>query len=165
MDNTRINISKARAAPRKKRAGKAVRILKKEVARKTDFDDIRVSNGLNEKIWENGGKPPKTVDVQFLEEEDHLLVGLAEADLEKTTEETVEEEQQTDQEPEEEESTEDETYDIPEDVVEVLEEGTISEGKEAVKEMNKADFEKLLNFEEAHQNRKGMKKFLRSNMR
>ncbi|MDY6776980.1 MAG: 50S ribosomal protein L31e [Candidatus Nanohaloarchaea archaeon] len=58
----------------------------------------------------------------------------------------------------------DETYDLPGEVVETFEEGTIGEGKDAARELGKDEFEKLLNFEEAHQNRKGMKKFLRSNM-
>lgn len=172
MENVRINISKAKASPRKKRAGKAVRILKKEVERRTGVSDVRITNGLNEKIWEKGGKPPKMLDVQFLEEEDYLLVGLAEADLEKRTEEPVEEkvEEETEgteeiEEVEEIEEKEEETYDLSEEVIEVFKEGTIAQGKEKVKEMNKADFEKLLNFEKAHQNRKGMKKFLRSNMR
>ncbi|MDY6769872.1 MAG: hypothetical protein SVU88_02765 [Candidatus Nanohaloarchaea archaeon] len=57
-----------------------------------------------------------------------------------------------------------ETYDLPGDVVETFEDGTIDEGKEAAKELGKDELEKLLNFEEAHQNRKGMKKWLRSNM-
>ncbi|MDY6762095.1 MAG: hypothetical protein SVY41_03525 [Candidatus Nanohaloarchaea archaeon] len=58
----------------------------------------------------------------------------------------------------------DETYDLPDDVVETFEDGTIGDGKEAAKELGKQELEKLLNFEEAHQNRKGMKKWLRSNM-
>lgn len=57
-----------------------------------------------------------------------------------------------------------ETYDLPDDIVTVFREGTIPDGKDAAKELGKQEFEKLLNFEEAHQNRKGMKKFLRSNM-
>ncbi|MDY6766154.1 MAG: hypothetical protein SVW77_02195, partial [Candidatus Nanohaloarchaea archaeon] len=60
------------------------------------------------------------------------------------------------------EAATEETYDLPDDVVETFEDGTIDEGKDAAKELGKQELEKLLNFEEAHQNRKGMKKWLRS---
>ena len=162
-ESYRINIGKARASSRKKRAGKAVRVLKKRISRISGFSDVRISNGLNEKIWSKGGKPPKHLDVQLIEEEDHVIADVAGAEHEKKVAEAEPEKAEKDEEPEEEE--EENAYDIPEEVQEVLKTGSISDGKDAVKEMNKADFEKLLNFEKAHKNRKGMKKFLRSNSR
>ncbi|MFB6294747.1 MAG: hypothetical protein ABEI97_03230, partial [Candidatus Nanohaloarchaea archaeon] len=77
--------------------------------------------------------------------------------------ESVEESSESEDEAEDEDS-DDETYDLPDDVVATFEDGTIDDGKEAAKELGKQELEKLLNFEEAHQNRKGMKKWLRSNM-
>ncbi|MDY6773748.1 MAG: hypothetical protein SVS85_00985 [Candidatus Nanohaloarchaea archaeon] len=99
------------------------------------------------------------------EETDEEPEGEVEEEAAEETEEVEEEPEKTEEEETGEEDTSgDETYDLPEDVVETLEEGTIGEGKEAAKELGKQEFEKLLNFEEAHQNRKGMKKWLRSNM-
>lgn len=118
---------------------------------------------------EYAGKNRKTL-IEWLqervgEEEESEEVG---EEVEEVEEEPEEKEDTGEEETEEEEigeeTSEDETYDLPEDVVETFEEGTIGEGKEAAKELGKQEFEKLLNFEEAHQNRKGMTKFLRSNM-
>lgn len=159
MEVYRINISKSRASSRKNRGGKAVRVLKNEVSRVSGVSDVRISNNLNERIWTNGGKPPKYLDVQLIEEDDHVIADVADSDYEK--EEKAEKSEESEPEKEEEENS----YDIPEDVQDVLMNGSIDEGKDAVKEMNKADFEKILNFEKAHKNRKGMKKFLRSNSR
>ncbi len=178
MEGTmKINIGRAKAASKKKRAGKALRLVKKQVTRKTGIKDVRLSNNINEKIWEKGGKPPRTIEVELIEEEGYVIVDTAEQPVgrkavkkaekkvEEVKEEAAEEAEESEEESEDESEESDETYDLEEELVEVLKEGSISEGKEAVKEMNKADFEKILNFEEAHQNRKGMKKFLRSNMR
>ena len=83
-DTARLNIGKARAAPKKKRAGKAVRLIKEKVKRRTDYKDIKISNNLNEKIWERGGKPPSKIDVQFIGAGEKLIVDTSEADVSKT---------------------------------------------------------------------------------
>ncbi|MDY6769217.1 MAG: 50S ribosomal protein L31e [Candidatus Nanohaloarchaea archaeon] len=86
-------------------------------------------------------------------------------EAEEDTESVEDSDESEDEEGEaEDEESGDETYDLPDDVVETFEDGTIGDGKEAAKELGKQELEKLLNFEEAHQNRKGMKKWLRSNM-
>ncbi len=167
-DTQTITLQKARAASRKNKAKKAVKEIKQQVKKHTDYKDVRVSNGLNETIWSEGAaNPPRTVEVQLIDLEDHVLVETA--DFEEEVEEKVEsqetEEVEDIEEEKEVEDVKESQGDIPEEVREVLEDGTISEGKEAVQSMNKADFEELLNFEERNQNRKGMKKFLRSNMR
>ncbi|MDY6789249.1 MAG: 50S ribosomal protein L31e [Candidatus Nanohaloarchaea archaeon] len=173
MSDTRtISLNKVRSASRKNKAKKAVNEIKQQIAKYTEYSDIRISNNLNERIWDRGAaKPPRKLDVQLIDLEDHVLVdvadkkqkGLEESEAVSEEPEDTEVEENLEEEPEE--STEEVEENIPEEVREVLEEGTISEAKEAVKSMNKADFEGLLEFEEKNQNRKGMKKFLRSNMR
>jgi hypothetical protein len=84
--------------------------------------------------------------------------------VEEEPEEAAVEEEETGGEEDAGEDSGEETYDLSDDIIAVFEDGTIGDGKEAAKELGKSEFEKLLNFEEAHQNRKGMKKWLRSNM-
>ncbi|MCJ7450448.1 MAG: 60S ribosomal protein L31 [Candidatus Nanohaloarchaeota archaeon QJJ-9] len=158
----RLNLGVIRGESRNSRAGKAISKAKEKVRKRTKKEDVRISNTLNEKIWARGvEKPPKSLEVQLVEKDDHVLVTVPES------EEVVEgEEREETVEESEEESEEERKFDsIPEDVRDTLSEGTIGEGKDAVKEMNKADFELLLEFEKSHKNRKGMKKFLESNMR
>lgn len=106
---------------------------------------------------EYAGKNRKTL-IEWLEDR----VG---ADEEKVAEEPAEPEA-ADEDVEEDSESEsgEETYDLPAETLDVFRDGTIDEGKDAAQELGKDEFEKLLNFEEAHQNRKGMKKFLQSNM-
>lgn len=168
MDDTvRLDLGKVRGTSRKKKANKAVSEVRRLVSRRTGEDDVRVSPRLNEALWDRGAtSPPSSIDVQLLDREDHVRVEPADVELEQTQEDVSQDEETAD-EPEDETGDEDDrTFDaIPEEVRETLREGTIDEGKEAVQEMNKADFEVLLDFEEKHKNRKGMKAFLRSNMR
>ncbi|MDY6777096.1 MAG: hypothetical protein SVU32_00395 [Candidatus Nanohaloarchaea archaeon] len=160
-----ISLGKVRGASRRNKASKAVNEVRRQVAKRTD-KEIRVSNGLNEELWANGaGNPPHSIDVRLVEMEDYVLVRAADAQVEETAvdEDELEEEEESPEEAAEEREERDFGA-IPEDVRETLKEGTIDEGKEAARELNKSDFELLLNFEEQHQNRTGMKKFLRSNM-
>lgn len=61
---------------------------------------------------------------------------------------------------EEEEESEDEGQEDGENHEEILD-GTIGEGKKAIKSMDNPDCEKLLEIEEKNKDRKGMKKFLK----
>lgn len=158
-----INLGRVRGVPQKDKAGKAVREIRRQVRRQFDAEEVRIGNGLNEQIWKDGAAgAPKSIDVQIIEQDDHYLVESADTDHAVV-------EPEPEPEPDEETSEEDDEdrafRNIPDEVQDTLRDGSIDEGKEAVQEMNKADFELLLNFEEAHQNRKGMKKFLRSNSR
>jgi ribosomal protein L31E len=167
-DTVRLNLGKVRGTSRKKKANKAVSEVRRLVTQRTGADDVRVSPRLNEALWDRGASgPPSSVDVQLLEYDDHVRVEPADVELEQTQEDVSQDEQADDEPADDETGDEDDrTFDaIPEDVRETLREGTIDEGKEAVQAMNKADFEVLLNFEEKHKDRKGMKAFLRSNMR
>ncbi len=234
-----VNLRKAKAVSRHRRAGRAVNILNEYVQQHSQFDTISVSNRVNEVIWEDGAQhPPNSIEVQVVEDSGVAHVELADvefelpeedeepetpeqefADLkdeeiaEKTVDEvkelvennaisaqhaldieyagknrktlitwlesrtgepeTVEEaedevaaeaEEAEDALKEAEEKDAEETYDLPDDVVTTFRDGTIDDGKEAARSLGKQEFEKLLNFEESHQNRKGMKQFLRSNM-
>jgi ribosomal protein L31E len=166
-----VSLGKVRGASQNDKASKAIREIKRQISKRTD-EEVRISSNLNEKIWSRGAtNPPGSVEVQLIEREDHLLVETADTDVgTAVSEEEVEdvdepsEPEQTDEEAEAEEE-EREFSAIPEGVRETLKDGTIDEGKEAVQGLNKSDFELVLNFEEKHQNRKGMKKFLKSNMR
>lgn len=111
---------------------------------------------------EYAGKNRKTL-IEWLERRIDEPETADEAEEEVEAEE-VEAEEAIDEAEQEAEEAAEETYDLPDDVVETFRNGTIDDGKDAAKELGKQEFEKLLNFEEAHQNRKGMKKFLRSNM-
>lgn len=201
-----INLSKAKAGSRRKRAGKAMRILKQELEKRGE-ENLKIDNAVNHKIWERGvSKPPKKIEVEVTDRGQQSWVSLPEEAVPTTTEEEVESktevevagstvkevkqavrqgeleaetalEQEKDSknrkslvswlekrlgESEEEEETE---SGLPEEVTSVLADGSIDEGKEALKELPHSDFERALDFEEAHQNRKGMKKFIESNMR
>jgi len=180
-ETVRVSLGKVRGTSRRKKASKAVNELRRQVERRTDSTDIRISNNVNERLWSRGmTSPPSSVEVQIIDMDDYVLVEVPDIDITATQEDEQEAEPQDVEEPE---AVEDETVDeeleeaeeaedderefrnVPDEVKETLRDGTIAEGKEAVKGLNKADFEVLLNFEEKHQNRKGMKKFLRSNMR
>jgi ribosomal protein L31E len=232
-----VNLRKAKAVSRHRRAGRAINILTDYVQQHSQFDEISVSNKVNEVIWEDGAQnPPHSIEVQVVEDDGVAHVELADVDFElpeddaepsepdfealkdeEIAEKTVDEvkelvennaisaqraldieyagknrktliewlekrtgepatvkeaEDEVEAEAEEaeeavkeaEEEAQEETYDLPDDVVETFRDGTIDDGKDAAKGLGKDEFEKLLNFEEAHQNRKGMKQFLRSNM-
>lgn len=224
-----VNLRPAKKVSRRKRAGKAIRILKEYVQHHSATEDVSISHNVNEAVWRDGAvRPPKSVEVQVIEEGGTAHVELADRDFEVEQPEEAEEAfedlkdeeiaemnvdavkeavedgtisaeraldieyagknrktliewldnrsepgdaeeaEDEDLEPQPEESAEaeadEETYDLPGDALDVFRDGTIDEGKEAARELGKQEFEKLLNFEEAHQNRKGMKQFLRSNM-
>lgn len=230
-----VNLRRVRRVNPRKRAKKAMRILKDYVTRHTGAESVSVSNAVNQELWANGAKkPPTSLDIQIMVDGSTAHVELPGRDVavtQTTTEETADlsdediaemnvdevkehveagtvdaqraldveyagknrttlidwleeriggDEDEVAEEPEPEsveESAEDadeetgdaeesgeETYDLPDDVIAVFEDGTIGDGKDAAQDLGKDAFEKLLNFEEAHQNRKGMKKFLRSNM-
>lgn len=171
MERMTIGLGKVRGSSQHQKAGKAINEIKREVSRHTDVADVRITNNLNEQVWQRGAsKPPRRVEVELLDMEEFILVDTAEGEAQETavTEEqleAVDEEETEDTSGEEDADQENDQYDIPEDVKETLREGTIDDGKEAVKGLNKTDMDSLLAFEEKHKNRKGMKQFLESNKR
>lgn len=118
-------------------------------------------------VRDNVVEAQRALDIEYAGKNRKTLIEWLENRLEEPEEpdedvEEAETEEEASDETENEES--EETYDLPDDVAETFRDGTIDEGKDAAQDLGKSEFEKLLNFEEAHQNREGMKKFLRSNM-
>jgi len=107
--------------PKYKRAKRAIKKIKMFTSKhmKTNIEDVRVSSGLNEVVWQNGARNPpgkvtvlmqqkgSLVHVVHKDEKDFL------ASLEKTEEETDEEQEETtkeqNKEEEEESATEEES--------------------------------------------------------
>lgn len=72
-----IPLRDAFTAPRKKRARKAVSIVKRYLLRHLKDDDIKISAKLNEALWARGiEKPPRKIRVKVTEEE-----GIRQADV------------------------------------------------------------------------------------
>lgn len=143
-----------------------------------DYDDLKDAeiaemtvDEIKELVDDNAISAQHALDIEYAGKNRKTLINWLETHAsEPETPEEAEQEVEAEEaeaeeaEEEQEEAEEAETYDLPEDVVDTFRNGTIADGKEAAKGLGKQEFEKLLNFEEAHQNRKGMKQFLRSNM-
>lgn len=142
-----INLSKVRNYSRRRRAQKAMSILKEEVARR-EGDEFSVSQDINSYIWSRGAeKPPRNIAVEIVETDDGKLVQLAGQEVEEKQPETSQPE-------EAEEST-------GQDYGEVLD-GTVGEAKDAINEMEDPDYEKLLELEKQGKDRKTLREFLES---
>lgn len=143
-----------------------------------DFEDLKdeeiaemTVDEVKELVENNAISAQRALDIEYAGKNRKTLINWLERRVEEpeTVEEAEEEIEAEEEEAEEvaeeeEEAEEAETYDLPEDVIDTFRNGTIGDGKDAARDLGKQEFEKLLNFEEAHQNRKGMKKFLKSNM-
>lgn len=127
-----VNLSRVKASPRQKRAGKAVKLLKEA------FDsDVKISPELNEHIWSRGMQsPPNKVTV---EEENGTLYPVEELGQKQ---ETVEK------------SAEEEYSEIVD--------GNIGDIKEEVNELKNPDFEALIEAEEEGKDRKTLKEWFES---
>ena len=127
-----VNLSRVKASPRQKRAGKAVKLLKEA------FDsDVKISPELNEQIWRKGMQsPPNKVTV---EEENETLYPVEEPGQKQ---ETVEK------------SAEEEYSEIVD--------GNIGDIKEEVNELENPDFEALIEAEEEGKDRKTLKEWFES---
>ena len=70
-----IPLGEVGRAPRRKRAAKAIRYIRKFLARHTKRESIVISNELNEEIWKRGIENiPRKVRVKVLEQADGSLV-------------------------------------------------------------------------------------------
>ncbi|MEF8880421.1 MAG: hypothetical protein V5A72_01150 [Candidatus Nanohaloarchaea archaeon] len=129
-----VNLSKVKVSPRQKRAKKAVSLL-----RETFSDEVKISSELNEKIWSKGMQnPPTKITV---ENKDGVLYP---RDISKDT--TQEEEGES--------SSDSDSTDY-EDVVS----GTIDEAKEKTGELDRPDFEALIDAEASNKDRKTLKEW------
>lgn len=140
MTRKTVNLSRARAASRQKRANRAVKILREKLENQ-EGEDVTLAREVNQEIWERGAKKPPTkitVDVQSTEE------GVTAFQAEQpTTEKSTTESSK---------SSESVDY---EEVVE----GTVAEVKEEVEEED-LDPEKVLEAEKEKKDRKTLKQFL-----
>ncbi len=75
--------------PRWKRAKKAMKAIREFTVRhmKVEADNVKISNSVNEVIWERGGKkvPPK-ITVKMIKEEEVVYVLLPDEELKKKEE-------------------------------------------------------------------------------
>lgn len=139
MDRYTINLSRARAVGRKKRAGKAVRILTDELEKKEG--EITISRELNQEIWKRGAKkPPAKVSVK-IEEENGGKTAYPVEDRADTT------------------STSQTSSDV--DYSEVVS-GTISDAKEEIGELDNPDYDSLLEAEKEGKDRKTLKDWIQA---
>jgi len=84
-----LNLSKAFLSPRKKRAIRAIKILKKQLARhfKLDIENIKLSNALNAKVFSHSiEKPPKKLKIRGILKEGKLFAYLFEENISKAQE-------------------------------------------------------------------------------
>ena len=77
-----IPLSKAWISPRKKRAPRAIRILRSFIMRHMKPDSISISGEVNQQIWRRGiEKPPRKIRIRAAKDQDgKVSVYLAEAD-------------------------------------------------------------------------------------
>ena len=128
-----VNLSRVKASPRQKRAGKAVKILKKAFS-----SDVKISPELNEHIWSRGMQsPPNKVTV---EEENGTLSPVEGFD-----------------------QREQETVETPadKDYSEIVD-GNIGDVKDEVNKLEDPDFEALIEAEEEGKDRKTLKEWFES---
>lgn len=71
-----INLKKTKAAPRSKKAKRAINEIRQHVVRhmKADEDKVWIDHRLNEAIWANGiHRPPTRITVKAVKFEDGLV--------------------------------------------------------------------------------------------
>jgi large subunit ribosomal protein L31e len=145
MTRYTVNLGRARAIGRKKRARKAVSILREELERKEG--DVILSQEINQEIWKDGAaKPPNKISVRVEESDGEKKAYLAE---EKDKTETTSQSSET--------STESEESDYS-DIVS----GTIDESKEEIKNLDNPDYSALLEAEKSGKDRKTLKDWIQA---
>jgi len=70
-----VNLRDVWTAPRKKRAPKAVRILKDFVKRRMKIEDPKVSNEINKEIWQRSiQKPPRKIMIRAVKDKEGQVI-------------------------------------------------------------------------------------------
>lgn len=145
MTRYTVNLSRARTYSRRKRAQKAMSILREQLET-NEGEKVSISPEVNRKIWERGAeKPPSSIEVEVTESAGEKVAVLPESGTETT---------------ETEETSESETSDTAEIDYEDLVSGTVSETKDAIKELDGPDYSAALEAEEANKDRKTLKEWL-----
>lgn len=153
-----VDLSKSRSYSRNKRAGKAVKLLREHLDRK--LDEYRLDQTVNHAIWERGAsKPPRSIEIEFDESEEVPLVTVADETAETTPEQTQTDTSADDDEEEEEMDTEERQATSETEYEQALD-GTVSEAKESIQEMDDPDYDRLLQLEKVGKDRKTLKEWL-----
>ncbi len=167
MPRYTVNLSRARAFSRRKRASKAMKILREKLEER-EGEEVSVSPEVNSKIWESGiERPPAKLEVEVVETADGLRAVLPGAEVEEPEPEEIEEEPEPEEEQlEEEEAEEQDTGDdgaSTESIdYEEIVSGTVGEAKEQLQEMDDVDWDKALEAEEDNKDRKTLKEWIES---
>lgn len=75
-----LNMRKVWIRPRKKRASRALRVLRENVKKQMKVEDVRISNEVNEAIWSRGAeKPPRKVEVKAVKDKDGNVIVFSKA--------------------------------------------------------------------------------------
>ena len=120
--------------PRKKRARKAIKIIKSFVKKHMKVEEVKLSPALNDEIWKRGiEKPPRKVEVKVVKEENIAFAMLKQEKKEEAFKKVVKEEAK-EEEKEKEEKKEVKKEEKKEKVVEEKEENKKKEEKEEKKE-------------------------------
>lgn len=159
MSRYTVNLGRARSFSRRRRAQKAMRILREKLEDQ-EGEDVSISPEVNSKIWENGmEKPPAKLEVEVVDTSDGLRAVLPGAEVEEPEPEPEpEESEETEEEEEAEDSTEE---DSGVDYSEIVS-GTVGEAKEQLQELDDPDFSKALEAEKDNKDRKTLKEWLES---
>lgn len=165
-----INLSRVRSFGRRKRASKAMSILREELEER-EGGQVSVDPEVNNRIWQDGiENPPRKLEVEVVETADGLRAVLPGTELEEPEPEPEpeEEEEETEAEEQPEEEVEDEQEEADdEDAAADYEEivsGTVSDAKEALQDMDNPDYEAALEAEKQGKDRKTLKEWLESRM-
>lgn len=155
-----VNLSRAKNYSRKRRAQKAMVILREELEDRQG-GEVLISPEVNKKIWERGAEnPPSKIEVEVKEsagETVAVLPGTEVEDAEEKEQEVSEEE--TGEEDSAGEEGEEEAGESGVDYEEIVS-GTVSEAKEAVKQLDDPDYDRLLELEREGKDRKTLKEWL-----
>jgi ribosomal protein L31E len=150
-----VSLSEAKKYSRRKRAGAAIKLLRKQVE-KREGEKVSVAPDINHEIWKNGAKnPPTSLEVEVVEIDGELTVKLAEDDT------PVQEQKGYSEEKEEEETETAESTSEDEEYEEALD-GTVGEAKDNIEDLDNPDYERLLELEKEGKDRKTLKEFLES---
>ncbi len=145
-----VSLSRAKIASRQNRAKKAVSVLRESFS-----EEVKISRELNESIWSKGiENPPAKVTVELEEGVLYPAETFESSTQDSTETEEVDEETQ-DEESEETASQSSEETDYSEVV-----DGTISDAKDRVTDLEDPDYEALIEAEEAGKDRKTLKEWL-----
>jgi len=79
-----VPLRDAYEASRKRRAKKAINILRKFAQRHMKAEDVRISEGVNQLIWSRGAeKPPKKITVLMRKDKDGIVRVMLPGEVEK----------------------------------------------------------------------------------